>query len=65
MVDPFAELRTNPNFDPDVIQDVTEISQDNRSYLQEATAYRAEYAETILQAEVPLDHQDDNGQTAL
>jgi ankyrin repeat protein len=65
MLDFFAELRTNANFEPNVIQDVTEISQDNRSYLQEAIAYRAEYVEAILQAEVPLDHQDDNGQTAL
>lgn len=48
-----------------MIQDVTEISQDNRSYLQEAIAYRAEYAEAILEAEVRLDHQDNNGQTAL
>jgi hypothetical protein len=26
MVDLFAELRTDPNFDPNVIQDVTQIS---------------------------------------
>ncbi|APO72030.1 ankyrin repeat-containing protein (plasmid) [Rhizobium gallicum] len=61
----FAELRTNPNFDPHMIPDFTEISEDNRSYLQEAIAYRPEHAESILQADVPLDHQDGNGQTAL
>jgi len=61
----FPELRTDPNFDPRMISDFSEISEDNRSYLQEAIAYRLEHAEAILQADVPLDHQDDNGQTAL
>jgi hypothetical protein len=60
-----AELRTDPNFDPQIIADFSEISEDNRSYLQEAIAYRPEHAEAILQADIPLDHQDGNGQTAL
>lgn len=65
MADLFAELRTDPNFVPSFIEDYGEISADNRSYLQESIAHRPEHAQAILKAEIPLDHQDDNGQTAL
>lgn len=64
-MDLFAELRTNPDFSIDSIEDFVAISDDSHSYLQEAIAYRPNVSLEILAQAVPIDHQDTNGQSAL
>lgn len=61
----FAELRNDQNFDPNDIEDLELISEENHSYLQESIAYRPEFVPYFISKSKNIDHQDDNGQTAL
>lgn len=61
----FAELRNTKNFDPNIIENTEEISEDNHSYLQESIVHRPEFIDHFISKSENIDHQDDNGQTAL
>lgn len=65
MSDTFARLRTSKDFSTDEIDDITAISKDIHTLLQEALTRRKEFALRLIERGVPLDHQDNNGQTAL
>ena len=64
-MDLFARLRTDIKFSIDDIEDLSRISADNHTFLQEAIVWRQELAILLIEAGVLLDHQDDHGQTAL
>lgn len=65
MADVFARLRTAEDFALDEVTDVKLISRTNQTLVQEAIARRPEFVIPLIERGVPLDHQDDNGQTAL
>ncbi|WP_165602073.1 ankyrin repeat domain-containing protein [Methylobacterium indicum] len=64
-MDVFAQIRTNPDFQPDGLEDLSILSNDNHTLLQEAIVWRPEFAEFFMKNGAPIDHQDDKGQTAL
>jgi uncharacterized protein len=61
----FEEIRTNNDFDVEEITDFSVISDDNHTLLQDSIARNPVYEFNLIARGVPLDHQDDNGQTAL
>lgn len=65
MNDIFARLRTAPDFSIDEVQDFQVVSRTNQTLVQEAIVRRKEFVDALIEGGVPLDHQDDNGQTAL
>ncbi len=65
MADPFLTIRTQTSVTPDEIDNFADISDYNQSLLQEAISSNPTHSFMLLENGVPLDHQDDNGQTAL
>ena len=41
----FVQIRTNPDFQPEVLEDISILSNDNHTLLQEAIVWRPEFAE--------------------
>lgn len=65
MSDWFQKVRTEEDVNLKDIPNLLEISDDNHTYLQEAIARKPERAQDLIRLGVPLDHQDNSGQTAL
>ncbi|MDO5612458.1 MAG: hypothetical protein Q4G14_04335 [Paracoccus sp. (in: a-proteobacteria)] len=65
MTDWFQEIRTNKSLNLQGIKNPSQISDDNHTLLQEAIVWAPQYAIALMELGTPLDHQDNNGQTAL
>jgi len=61
----FSEIRTNVNFDISTISYPRIISDNNQSILQEAIVWNYELALKVVDLDVDIDHQDNDGFVAL
>ena len=65
MTDPFVSVRNGPNFNIQEVDNLDTICDDNHTLLQDAIVRQPQFAAALIEAGVTIDHQDDNGQTAL
>jgi len=64
-IDIFSEIRTNVNFNLSNISNPKIISEDNQSILQEAIVFNYELALKIVELDIDINHQDNDGAVAL
>jgi len=64
-MDVFSEIRTNIDFDISCISDPKIISESNHSILQEAIVWNYNLALKIVDLDVDINHQDNDGFVAL
>jgi len=65
MTDFFSKIRTNPDFNPKDIPDLTVLNEYRQSYLQEAIAWRPSLADYLIDHGINIDNRDYKGATAL